>query len=645
MAIRMTGLISNLDTEGIIKELMQAQNMKKTKIDNKITKLEWKQEKWKELNTKIYKLYTDSLADMKTEGTYLTKKASSSNESKLKVSASSSAAEGTHSVTVGKLASAQYLTGGVIKPPAGSELTQINRATKLADLGFDTSGLSVIRIQSGEETRTLTIDEDTTIADFISECQEAGINASIDDTYDRIFLSAKASGVENAFRITTGISSAGNEREALKDVFDFDNLSSGQKAKVNTLIDNLRTASLGSDKEALTEAEEALLDYLTTLQTNKIKKETEDAYRASLAKEEDFSQETLDAKIEEALKSAEPQLVEKATALGTALGNYEVALEDEVLSAGADGGLKNLGLSDVDFSVDANGEISYSALDESAGASLIKASDGWITYNGARFEASSNSYTVNGLNFTANAVTAEGEAITVTVNKDVDAVYDKVKNFIKQYNELLDEMNKLYNADSARGYDILTDEEREAMTEEQIEKWENKIKDSLLRRDDSLGDLLNTMKTTLAKTVNVNGKNYALSSFGVVTSDYTEKGKLHLLGDSEDAYGKEYADKLKAALSEDADTVMEVFSTIAKDLYDDMSEKMRSSSVNSALTFYNDKQLDKTMKSYKDDLATLEKRLQEIEDRYYKQFTAMEVAMSKLNSQQSSLGSFLGGGQ
>lgn len=645
MAIRMTGLISNLDTEGIIKELMQAQSMKKTKIDNKITKLEWKQEKWKELNTKIYKLYTDSLADMKTEGTYLTKKASSTNESKLKVSASSSAAEGTHSVTVGKLASAQYLTGGMIKPPVGSELTEINRATKLADLGFDTSGLSMIRIQSGEKIRNLTVDEDTTIADFISECQEAGINASFDDTYDRIFLSAKASGVENAFRISTGVSSAGDEREALKDVFDYDNLTSGQKSKVDSLINKLRTASEGEDAEAVTEAEEALSDYLTTLQTDKIKKETEEAYRATLEKEEDFSQETLDAKITEALTAAEATMTEKATALGTAIGNYESALEEEILSAATDGGLKNLGLADVDYTVDANGEIVYNELDASAGASLVKAADGWITYNGAKFEASSNNYSINGLNFTASATTVEGEAITVTVNKDVDAVYDKVKNFIKQYNELLDEMNKLYNADSARGYDILTDEEREAMTEEQIEKWENKIKDSLLRRDDSLGSLLNTMKTKLAGTVNVNGKNYALSSFGVVTSDYTEKGKLHLLGDSEDTYGKDYADKLKAALTEDADTVMEVFSTLAKDLYDDMTEKMRSSSMNSALTFYNDKQLDKTMKTYKDDLSTLEKRLQEIEDRYYKQFTAMEVAMSKLNSQQSSLGSFLGGGQ
>ena len=645
MAIRMTGLISNLDTEGIIKELMNAQNMKKTKIENKITKLEWKQEKWKELNTKIYKLYTDSLADMKTEGSYLTKKASSSNETKLKVSAGSTAAEGTHSVSVGKLASAQYLTGGVIQPPAGSDLTEINRSTKLSDLGFDTSGSSVIKIQAGDKDAVvLTVDEDTTIADFVSKCKDAGINASFDDTYDRIFLSAKASGVENAFRITTGVSSAGDEREALKDVFDFDNLTAGQKTKVNTLIDDLRKAQVNEDAEAVTAAEEALSDYLTTLQTDKIKKETEEAYKASLAEGEEVDQEALDAKIEEALTAAEPQLTAKATALGEAIANFENALDEEILSAANDGGLKNLGLSDVDYTVDGNGEVVYSELDASAGASLVKASDGWITYNGAKFEASSNSYTINGLNFTANAVTAEGESISVTVNKDVDAVYDKVKNFIKQYNELLEEMNKLYNADSARGYDILTDEEREAMTEEQIEKWENKIKDSLLRRDDSLGSVLNTMKTTMMKTVNVNGKNYALSSFGIVTSEYTEKGKLHLLGDSEDTYGKDYDDKLKAALSEDADTVMKVLSGVAKDLYDNMADKMKTSSVSSALTFYNDKQMDKTMKTYKDDLSTLEDRLQEIEDRYYKQFTAMEVAMSKLNSQQSSLGSFFNTG-
>ena len=47
-----------------------------------------------------------------------------------------------------------------------------------------------------------------------------------------------------------------------------------------------------------------------------------------------------------------------------------------------------------------------------------------------------------------------------------------VKDFVKKYNEVLEELNTKYNADSAKGYDPLTDEQKEAMTEDQIEKWE-----------------------------------------------------------------------------------------------------------------------------------------------------------------------------
>ena len=57
MPIRMSGMISGMDTEALIKELMSAQSAKKTKLEQKKTKLEWKKEKWAELNTKIYKLY------------------------------------------------------------------------------------------------------------------------------------------------------------------------------------------------------------------------------------------------------------------------------------------------------------------------------------------------------------------------------------------------------------------------------------------------------------------------------------------------------------------------------------------------------------------------------------------------------------
>lgn len=40
------------------------------------------------------------------------------------------------------------------------------------------------------------------------------------------------------------------------------------------------------------------------------------------------------------------------------------------------------------------------------------------------------------------------------------------------------EMNTLYNADSAKGYEPLTSEEKEAMSDDDVKLWEDKIKKS-----------------------------------------------------------------------------------------------------------------------------------------------------------------------
>jgi len=87
---------------------------------------------------------------------------------------------------------------------------------------------------------------------------------------------------------------------------------------------------------------------------------------------------------------------------------------------------------------------------------------------------------------------------------------------------------------------------------------------------------------------------------------------------------------------------MKVLNKLADNLYQDMTSKMKGTSLRSALTAYNDKEMDKLEKSYKKDIATLEKKLKEMENRYYKQFSAMESAMSKLNSQSSQLAGMLG---
>ena len=70
MAIRITGMYSGLDTESIINELASAQSYKKNKLVKEQTKLSWKQDAWKALNTKIYSFYTNTFPGILSEEDY-----------------------------------------------------------------------------------------------------------------------------------------------------------------------------------------------------------------------------------------------------------------------------------------------------------------------------------------------------------------------------------------------------------------------------------------------------------------------------------------------------------------------------------------------------------------------------------------------
>ena len=76
-------------------------------------------------------------------------------------------------------------------------------------------------------------------------------------------------------------------------------------------------------------------------------------------------------------------------------------------------------------------------------------------------------------------------------------------------------------------------------------------------------------------------------------------------------------------------------------LYSKMTEAMKGTSLSSAMTFYNDKEMTKLSSTYKKEYTTMEDKLNKIEDKYYKQFAAMEKAMAKMNSQSNSLANLL----
>ena len=282
-------------------------------------------------------------------------------------------------------------------------------------------------------------------------------------------------------------------------------------------------------------------------------------------------------------------------------------------------------------------------------AKKIDGCDAEITLNGIQYTGSTNNFSVNGLNITAQVVTGDGDAnaISITTSTDTQGIYDKIKDFLSQYNSLINEITSLYNADSAKGYEPLTDDEKDEMSDTEVEKWEQKIKDSLLRRDDNLESLMSAMTSAMSGAVEVNGKKMYLSNFGIKTLGYlnapkNQQNAYHIDGDEDDANSSGNADKLMTAITSDPDTVINFMQGLADNLYKSVHTKMQSSSLSSIYTVYNDKEMASEYSDYTDLIKKWEEKLQDKEDYYYKKFSSMETALSKLNSQTSSLSGLFG---
>lgn len=715
MGIRMSGLSSGMDTEAIVKELMSAQSLKKNKVVKAKTKLEWTQTKWADLNTKLTGLYNNFVTKMQLSTAYKTKKTTISDTSKASVSAKTNAVNGSYTMEVKNIATAQYLTGAKIDASA---------TDKLVDL--DSSLLNKeISITTGGTTTKFAVTADTTLKDFTSALQNAGLNASFDDAQKRIFISSKDSGVANTFSISTsGLSNAEvTARGALCEAAGYSNMSNTNKASFDEAMQALQTSGVGTDdynkaldtiaklsydtkkasadtaaetyvkaklySEKYSEYEEkareslknTYLDDDGNLKTGKTQEDYDKAvakkadtdtvsYISSQLKEDDVKLQIEEAafsgKTEADMADFSEKAVSKYYSSGvkaftgmdgvdedsekTRMAAYtekyaSVTDRNEALSSSA---LTSLGLADI--SVDADGKVTVNggANDSTntsipTGMALIEGSDSKIILNGAELTSSSSVVSANGLEISLTGVTKENESVTFSVATDTDAIYDSVKSFLKEYNSVMKEMNTLYNADSAKGYEPLTSQEKEAMSDDEVKEWETKIKNSLLRSDSTLGSIINAMRSAMQTTVEYDGGTYALSSLGIMTStDYTEGGLLHIYGDPDDSVYSAKDDKLKKALEENPDVVIATLTGVFGNLRQTMSDKMAGSKYSSSMTFYNDIKMKSDVKDYESDIKDWEDKLADMEDAYYSKFTAMETALAKLQSQQSTMSGLFG---
>ncbi len=505
MAMRMTGMMSGMDTESIIQELVAARQKKVDVKKKEQTRLDWKQEAWKELNSKLKKLQTKYLSTMRFSEAYTKKTTKVSNSNAVSVITGENAVNGVQTLEVEQMAKTGYLTGGVI----GGGNKNFTALSTLKDVMGGFTGDKTITVTKGNSAANavnITVKEDTTISDVLTQLKNAGLNATFDAKNQRFFVSSPDSGAANDFELT------------------------GDTAILDSLgLSKAPTGASGDQYATKTNGQDAVI---------------------------------------------------------------------------------------------------------------------WL--NGAKFTSDSNTFEINGLTITALDKTTE--PVTITTQQDTDGIYDMIKNFLKEYNEIVNEMDKLYNADRAKGYEPLTDDEKDSMSEKEVEKWETKIKDSILRRDDNLSEVNSALQSIMAGGIEMkNGKTMYLYDFGIETLGYfeaadNEKHAYHIAGDPDDEFTMNQEDKLKSMISNDPDTVIEFFSKMGKSLYDKMFDMSKSvDGYRSFGNFYDDKKMKSDYDSYTSKIKEMEAKVAEYEDKWYRKFSKMETALAKMQSNMSAVTGLLGG--
>lgn len=369
-----------------------------------------------------------------------------------------------------------------------------------------------------------------------------------------------------------------------------------------------------------------------------------DAEAAVTAKEKEIAQAKDCYSFVNAIAVNEATKAQNLAKIDSHVGTYTVSGD----TVSATETLKNTIEEEVDTKAKASYDVldTLNTMDADKLAHKIEGRDAQITLNGVKYTSYNNTISVNGMTITALEET--DKEVTLSTTADTDGIYDMIKGLFTSYNELINEMDTLYNAESSKGYEPLTSEEKQDLSDDEIEEWEKKIKDSLLRRDSTLNTVASAMKNVMLKGVSVGGRTMYLSDFGINTLGYfnvkdNERSAYHIDGDPDDDSTKSNTDLLRSMIATDPNTVAEFFTGLTTNMHDELFKKMSATKMSSALTVYNDKQMKQEYDSYTEKIKKQEDKLNALMDKWYARFSAMETAMAKLESKNNSLSSLFGG--
>lgn len=291
----------------------------------------------------------------------------------------------------------------------------------------------------------------------------------------------------------------------------------------------------------------------------------------------------------------------------------------------------------------------YFAVNEGQDAEIEVDFDGTGGADAVTLTRSSNTIDLDGLTVTLKG-TFQSEAnnpnsaITFDAKVDSEKVTTAVKDMITAFNDIIKLSNDELSTKPNRDYAPLTDEQKEEMTEEQIEEWEKKAKEGMLFNDSSLRSFTSEIRFIFSGDANTVEK---LKEMGItVSSTYSDHGKI--------SFDEE---KFKAFLEKDSDTVAELFTASSNKATNDKGGIMtqayevfekyaattgatkgvfveKAGATESPLSMLTNS-LQKEMNDIDDYIDTLQSKLEDETERYYQKFTSLEVYIQQMNSQSS----------
>ncbi|MED4852359.1 flagellar filament capping protein FliD [Caldifermentibacillus hisashii] len=694
MVMRVTGLASGMNIDEIVENMMKAQSIPLNKIKQQKTLLEWQRDSYREMNTLLLD-FRSQLTNMKLSSFYRTRSVASTNEDI--VSATVASGAGQSSYTISKISSlavaeSRMTNSGISKQSSnkvdttkslftvqgafanemswkqgsvesksivtkegepitlgladGVQITDLENMTvevngikyTVIDSGTPKSGEVMVNKDTGELTFGDTIAANSTVkVNYVTDKKVENKTITKDTTQiqlkgalvaGQIKLSFK-DGTDTTIELSdeyTGIDTNGNRIGKIKDgdkVVGEINYETGV-ITFNSEFSNYFPAETENSEE------KPKLELTITSQQNYF----------SFGLTTHTSKGQIDEKFliqgSESLNSVMSKV--NNSKLGVTM--FYDSYSDKVTMTRKETGVYNENGQEIEFT---DGDFLTQVLGFQNGDSgnYIKAENATFTVNGLETSRQSNTFSINGVTFTLKKTT--DTPVTINVNNDNDALFENIKNFVDKYNELVEKIEKKLSEPKYKDYLPLTDDEKEELSETQQEKWENMAKSGILRNDSILSGLITQMRTAIYSAVNQDDLDSAMKSLSAIgittTADFTT-AKLEI-----------NESKLKVAIEKDPNSIELLFNgTGATDgqkgviqrLYDKVNATMdqlkeragNSYSVNNQFTI--GRQLD----DLDDRIERFEDRLADLETRYYSQFTAMEQAIQKANSQAAYLAQF-----